>query len=111
MDFINIETTPTEVEGKVKQKLKFKTGKFVWRIKFSAPLDPASVNNNNLNVTDMSGTKLQTSIRYNSNTLEIEIEPLAAYAKDSSYNLNISKNVRSVGGQTLKTDMSLTFKV
>ncbi len=111
MDFINIETTPTEVEGKVKQKLKFKTGKFVWRIKFSAPLDPASVNNNNLNVTDMSGTKLQTSIRYNSNTQEIEIEPLAAYAKDSSYNLNISKNVRSVGGQTLKADMSLTFKV
>lgn len=111
MDFINIETTPTEVEGKVKQKLKFKTGKFVWRIKFSAPLDPASVNNNNLNVTDMSGAKLQTSIRYNSNTQEIEIEPLAAYAKDSSYNLNISKNVRSVGGQTLKTDMSLTFKV
>ena len=111
MDFINIESTPDAVEGKVKQKLKFKPGKFVWRIKFSAPLDPASVNNNNLNVTDMSGNKLQTSIHYNSDTQEIEIEPLQAYAKDSSYHLNVSKNVRSVGGQTLKSDVSLTFKV
>ncbi len=111
MDFINIESTTHDVEGKVKQKLKFKTGKFVWKIKFTAPLDPASVNKNNLSVTDMSGNPLQTSIRYNSNTQEIEIEPLQAYAKDSSYILNVSKGVKSVGGQNLKNDVSLTFKV
>jgi hypothetical protein len=111
MDFIDIESTPEEVEGKVKQSLRFKTGKFVWRIRFSAPLDPASVNNENLFVTDMSDNKLKTAIHYNSETQEIEIEPLEAYARDSSYNLNVSKDVRSVGGQTLKSAVKLQFKV
>lgn len=111
MNFIDIESVPSEVEGKVRQNLKFKTGKFVWRVKFSAPLDPSSVNNMNLYVTDASDVPLKTSIHYNSEKSEIEIEPLEPYAKDSSYVLNISKNVRSVGGQTLKSDIRLKFKV
>ena len=111
MNFIDIESVPAQVKGKVKQNLKFKTGKFVWRVKFSAPLDPSSINNMNLYVTDTSDVPLKTSIHYNSQTNEIEIEPLEAYAKNSSYILNISKNVRSVGGQTLKSDVRLQFKV
>ncbi len=111
MNFIDIESVPAEVKGKVKQSLKFKTGKFVWRVKFSAPLDPSSVNNMNLYVTDISDIPLKTAIHYNSQTNEIEIEPLEPYTRDSSYILNISKNVRSVGGQTLKSDVKLQFKV
>lgn len=111
MNLIEFESVPDEMEGKVKQNLKFKTGKFIWRIKFTAPLDPASVNNMNLYVTDTSGHPLKTTIRYNAETNEIEIDPLEPYAKDSSYILNISKRVRSVGGQNLKSDISLQFKV
>ena len=111
MNFIEFESVPSEVEGKVKQNLKFKTGKFVWRVKFTAPLDPATVNNMNLYVTDTSGTPLKTAIHYNSDTNEIEIDPQESYAKDSSYILNISKRVRSIGGQNLKSDISLQFKV
>lgn len=111
MNFISFESIPDEMEGKVKQNLKFKTGKFVWRVKFSAPLDPATINNMNLYVTDTSNNPLKTAIHYNSETLEIEVEPLEAYAKDSSYILHISKRVRSVGGQNLKSDLSLQFKV
>jgi len=111
MNFISFESIPDEVEGKVKQNLKFKTGKFVWRVKFSAPLDPATINNMNLFVTNDSNVPLKTAIHYNSETHEIEIEPLEAYAKDSSYILHISKRVRSVGGQYLKNDISLRFKV
>lgn len=111
MNFISFESIPDEVEGKVKQNLKFKTGKFVWRVKFSAPLDPATINNMNLFVTNASNEPLKTAIHYNSETNEIEIEPLEAYAKDSSYILHITKRVRSVGGQTLKSDISLQFKV
>lgn len=111
MNFIDIESVPAEVQGKVKQSLKFKTGKFVWRVKFSAPLDPSSVNNMNLYVTDIADVPLKTAIHYNGQTNEIEIEPLEPYARDSSYILNISKNVRSVGGQTLKSDVRLQFKV
>ena len=76
MNFIDIESVPAEVKGKVKQNLKFKTGKFVWRVKFSAPLDPSSINNMNLYVTNTSDVPLKTSIHYNSQTNEIEIEPL-----------------------------------
>ena len=111
MNFISIESMPEEIEGKVRQNLKFKTGKFVWRVKFTAPLDPATVNNMNLYVTDTSDVPLKTAIHYNSQTNEIEVEPLEAYAKDSSYILNISKRVRSVGGQYLKSDIKLQFKV
>lgn len=111
MNFIDIESVPAEVKGKVKQSLKFKTGKFVWRVKFSAPLDPSSVNNMNLYVTDVADVPLKTAIHYNNQTNEIEIEPLEPYTRDSSYILNISKNVRSIGGQTLKSDVKLQFKV
>lgn len=111
MNFIDIESAPDEMQGKIRQNLKFKTGKFVWRVKFTAPLDPATVNNMNLYVTNTSDIPLKTAIHYNSQTNEIEIEPLEAYAKDSSYILNISKRVRSVGGQTLKSDIRLQFKV
>ncbi len=111
MDFINIET-PEGVDAKtVKQNLKFKTGKFVWRIKFSAPLDPATVNNTNLYVTDEGDQRLKTAIHYNSDTHEIEVEPLEPYAKDASYNLNVSKDVKSVGGQSLKAAVKVPFKV
>ena len=111
MNFIDIESVPEEMRGKVRQNLKFKTGKFIWRVKFTAPLDPATVNNMNLYVTNTSDIPLKTAIHYNSQTNEIEIEPLEAYVKDSSYILNISKRVRSVGGQTLKSDIRLQFKV
>ena len=95
----------------IKQDLKFKTGKFVWRIKFSAPLNPATVNNINLYVTTVAETPLKTHIRYDSVNNFIEIEPLEAYAKDESYILNISKNVQSKGGQSLKENIQLRFRV
>ena len=41
----------------------------------------------------------------------IEIEPLEAYAKDSTYILHVSRNVRSRGGQNLKNDIRVKFKV
>jgi len=111
MNFLSFGSIPEDIKGKVKQNLKFKTGKFVWRVKFSAPLDPASVNNKNLYVTNTGGIPLKTAIHYNSESHEIEIEPLEAYAKDSSYVLHVSKRVRSMGGQYLKSDISLEFKV
>ena len=110
-DFIDIQSTPEGVEGKIKQRLKYKTGKFLWKIKFSAPLDPATVNTDNLSVTDMDNNKLKTAIHYNSDTQEIEIEPLEPYVRDASYKLNVSKAVKSIGGQSLKKDVELQFKV
>ena len=63
-NFIVIESVEGSVKTRVKQNLKFKTGKFVWRIKFTAPLNPATVNNRNLYVTSMNQMPLQSNIRY-----------------------------------------------
>ena len=109
--YINIEAVSGGSEKIVKQDLKFKTGRFVWRVKFTAPLNPATVNNMNLYVTTVKEVPLKTSIRYDTVNNYIEIEPLEAYSKDESYILNVTRNVESKGGQKLKSDVRLRFKV
>ena len=58
-----------------------------------------------------SGSILRTAIRYNSATNEVEIEPLDPYAKNTAYILNVTKNVRSKGGQNLKDEIKIKFTV
>lgn len=110
-NFVNIESVSDDVKNKVKQTLKFRTGNFVWRVKFSAPLNPATVNNNNLYVTSLNHSPLKTHIRYDTINQYIEIEPLESYAQNESYILTITKNVASAGGQRLKKDVSIQFKL
>lgn len=110
-NFLEIEGVSNGMENLVKQNLKFRTGKFVWRIKFTAPLNPATVNNMNLYVTTLEEKPLKTSIRYDSVNNYIEIEPLEAYAQNESYILNVSRNVESKGGQKLNNDIRLRFKI
>ena len=110
-NYITIESVEGNDKNNVKQNLKFKTGKFVWRIKFSAPLNPESVNNRNLYVTSMNQTPLPTNIRYDTVNNYIEIEPLAPYAKNESYLLHVTTDVKSKKGQKLAKDITIQFKV
>jgi hypothetical protein len=110
-NFITIESVEGSVKNRVKQSLKFKTGSFVWKIKFTAPLNPATVNNRNLYVTSMNLTPLPTNIRYDSVDNCIEIAPLAPYTKNESYLLHVTTNVRSKKGQKLPNDITIQFKV
>jgi hypothetical protein len=109
--YITIESVTGGVTNRVKQNLKFKTGDFVWRIKFTAPLKPTTVNNKNLNVTTLNNTPLLTSIRYDSVNNYIEIEPLEPYSKNESYLLHVSRQVESKRGQKLQDDITIQFKV
>lgn len=109
--FLEIESTSSGYEEKVKQDLKFKTGKFVWRIQFNTALDPKTVNNMNLFVTTLGQTPLKTAIRYDAFHNYIEIEPLEAYAQNESYILNITTNVKSQGGKNLKAPIQVQFKM
>ena len=112
MNLLEIENLSDDTGHRVKQNLKFKTGKFIWRVRFTAPLNPATVNNVNMFVTaEESGSVLRTTIRYNATTNEVEIEPLEAYAKNTAYILNVTKNVRSKGGQHLKDEIKIKFTV
>ncbi len=110
-NYLDIESMSDGLENKVRQSLKYKTGKFVWRVKFNTALDARTVNNVNLFVTNMQGTALKTAIRYDGENNLIEIEPLEAYAQHESYILNITTKVKSRGGQKLKAPVRLQFKI
>lgn len=110
-NYLDIESSSGIVQEKIKQNLKFKTGKFIWRIKFNIPLNPQSVNNVNLYVTTMNQAPLKTAIRYNAVSNYIEIEPLEPYAQKESYILHVTKNVKSKGGKKLNTDVKIQFKL
>lgn len=110
-NFLDIESVSANVKNKVRQSLLFKTGNFVWRVKFNIPLNPKTVNNINLYVTSIKQVPLKTSIKYDTINHIIEIEPLDPYAKNESYILNITRNVQSVGGQNLKEAIQVQFKL
>ena len=110
-NYVDIEAVSDGLKDKVRQDLKFRTGKFVWRVKFNIPLDPRTVNNVNLFVTTLGQNPLKTNIFYDTLTNTIEIEPLEAYAQQESYILNITTDVKSRGGQKLKAPIKIQFKI
>lgn len=110
-NYITIESVDGSEKSLVKQDLKFKTGSFVWRIKFSAPLNSATVNNRNLYVTSLNQVPLPTNISYDTVNNYIEIEPLAPYTKDESYLLHVTTKVKSKQGRALNKNITIQFKV
>ena len=110
-DYIEIEDVPTGYERRVKQNLSFKTGKFVWKCRFTTALDPSTITSDNLYVESETGMKMATKFNYNDADMEIEVEPLEAYAKDTDYYLNITTRVKSRGGQHLKEPIQVKFRL
>ena len=70
-NYIEIEDVPKGYESRVKQNLNFKTGKFIWRCRFTTALDPSTINSNNLFVESETGDKLATKFSYNDATRTI----------------------------------------
>ncbi|MDE7211614.1 MAG: hypothetical protein K2O03_09260, partial [Lachnospiraceae bacterium] len=62
--YVEIEDITGNEQNIIREDLKFRTGKFLWRVSFTAPLNPETVNNMNLYVTDAAEKPLKTSIRY-----------------------------------------------
>jgi N-acetylmuramoyl-L-alanine amidase len=108
---LEIDDIPPELTNKVKQDLKFKTGNFVWRVRFNIPLDPKTENRENMYVANSQNQRLSTRISYNKENEIIEIEPLEPYATSEQYRLIITTNVKSKGGQSLPEPVELKFKL
>ena len=109
--YLNIEQVSNGAESLVRENLKFRTGKFVWRVKFNTALDPKSVNNVNVYVTTLNQTPLSTNISYDTINNAIEIEPLEPYLENESYILNVTQNVKSKGGKNLKKMVKIQFRL
>lgn len=110
-NYLDIKSVTGGDARMVKQDLKFRTGKFIWRVVFNIPLNPASVNNSNLMVYNSQNALIETHISYNSELHAIEVEPKEAYSSGETYTLHITNMVESKGGQKLKTPVDLEFKV
>ena len=110
-NLLDIEDIPPQLANKVKQDLKFKTGNFVWRVRFNIPLDPHTVNKDTMYVTNSQNQRLSTHIRYDTKNELIEVEPMEAYATNECYSLTITTNVKSRGGQSLKEPVQIRFKL
>lgn len=110
-NFIEIEDVPKGYENRVRQNLSFKTGKFVWRCRFTTSLDPSTINSENLYVESESGQRMSTKFRYDDANMEIEVEPVEPYAQDTNYFLNITTKVKSRGGQNLKEPVQIKFRL
>lgn len=108
-NYINIKSVSGGSETLIKQDLKFKTDKFIWRVKFNIPLNPATVNTSNLVLFDESKKPIKTFINYDNENNCIEVENLEGYSQNVTYLLHITKNVESRGGQKLKTPIDITF--
>ena len=50
-NFIQIEGLTGQTKDKIKQTMKFKTGKFVWKVKFRTHLNSTKVINSQIFVT------------------------------------------------------------
>lgn len=107
--YLDIKSVTGSDYRSVKQDLKFRTGKFVWRVVFNIALNPATVNNQNLTVFNSQHQPVDTVISYNADLNSIEIEPREAYAEGEVYTLLVSTNVESKGGQKLKKEVNVEF--
>lgn len=110
-NYITIESVSGSGRNLIKQDLKQRTNQFVWRIKFSVPLNPATVNSNNIYITTLNNTPLLTNIRYDSVDNYIEIEPLEPYSNNESYLLHVTTNVESKKRKRLQKDITIQFKI
>jgi len=110
-NYITIESVTGSGRNVIKQDLKQRTNQFIWKIKFSVPLNPVTVNNKNVYITTLNNTPLMTNIHYDSVNNYIEIEPLEPYNQNESYLLHITTRVESKKGRKLQNEVTIQFKI
>ncbi len=100
-----------ELEDRIKVKMEAGADRIYWHITFNLPLDPASVSENTMYVTDLGGFMLNSHIEYDVETNLIVISPLESYEENFYYILNITTRVMSAKGQNLKKPVIILFKL
>ena len=109
--FISYENENLPTGTIFREHLQSKSYNFSWQIRFSLALDPNTVNNTSMFVTNPSGDLLHRKIIYNTMENYIEIRPLEHYEPNSTYTLTITTRVKAVNGKTLKEDIVFPFSI
>ncbi len=100
-----------DLEDRIKVKMEAGADTIYWHITFNLPLDPTSVSENTMYVTDLGGYVLNSFIEYDVETNLIVISPLESYEENFYYILNITTKVKSAKGQNLKVPVIILFKL
>ena len=108
---IRVAISDPKLKEKIHVDLSGPLDTVYWYIRFNIPLDEETVNENTMEVTDTDGYIMRTDISYRSDDYRIVISPLDSYEEQRFYLLKISKAVRSLKGQNLKTVISILFKL
>ncbi len=110
-DGMQIMANSPYLKNKIKVDVGERLEKANWYIKFNTALDPETINNNTMVVTETNGYILNTSISYRQSSNLIVISPLEEFKRDEYYILNISRNVHSAKGQKLGKEINILFKL
>ncbi len=108
---IRIATSIPSLKNKIQLNLEGNLEVIYWYIKFNIPLDPVTITNKTMGVTDTSGYIMRTDIEYNIDRNLIVVSPLDTYEENRYYLLRISRTVRSAKGQQLRSQINILFKI
>lgn len=82
-----------------------------WYIKFNIPLDGSTVSYHTMTVKDTDGYIMRTAITYADEKNMIVVSPMDSYQQGRFYILTISQDVKSAGGNNLKSVVNILFKL
>ena len=108
--YIEIQSTKG-IKGSFATRMDVNADKIFWNIRFNIPLNPDTVNEENMDVTDVDGYTLTSVISYNTAKHAIIISPREQYKPNSTYVLNVSTNVTSKGNNPLKEEVQVVFQL
>ncbi|MHC6181358.1 Ig-like domain-containing protein [Clostridium sp. JNZ X4-2] len=81
-----------------------------WTVKFNTDLDPSTVNDGNITVTDSKNNKVPVAVSIGSNGSTVLISPeVSGYAPGEKYYVTIGQNVESMSGKRLSNPLKMEF--
>ncbi len=108
---LRYQSSDRKLSGKIKNKIDKDSKNIYWYIQFNLKLDPKSVNEDTMYVTDLGGYIMNTYTDYTEETGRISITPLDSYEEGYFYLLNITTGVKSAKGNNLKRPICILFKL
>ncbi len=81
-----------------------------WTVKFSSNLEPSTVNNTNIQVTDKNNVQVPVAVTLGNDQSTVLVSPkVSGYDPSEKYNLIIGEGLKSVSGKNLSNPLTMKF--
>lgn len=108
---IRIASSNPSLQNKININIEDGADRVYWYIKFNIPLDGTTVSYHTMCVKDTDGYIMRTAITYAEEKNMIVVSPLDSYQQGRFYILTISQDVKSAGGNNMKSEVNILFKL